>query len=68
VWGSPCSILVEKPKKRHHLEDTDVDGRIILKWISYKEGGFALTGFICSALLNMTLNFQVPQNPESFLT
>jgi hypothetical protein len=24
---------VRKPKKRDHLRDIDVDGRIILKWI-----------------------------------
>jgi hypothetical protein len=28
-----CRVLVGKPEKRNHLEDTGVDGRIILKWI-----------------------------------
>ena len=29
-------ILVKKPEGRKHFEDPDVDGRIILKWISEK--------------------------------
>jgi hypothetical protein len=28
-----CRALVGKPKGRNHLEDPDLDGRIILKWI-----------------------------------
>jgi hypothetical protein len=30
-WGDP--------RERYHLEDMDVDGRIILKWIFEKWGG-----------------------------
>jgi hypothetical protein len=26
-------VLVGKPERRNHLEDTGLDGRIILKWI-----------------------------------
>jgi hypothetical protein len=27
------NVLVEKPKRKKHLEDPGVDGRIMLKWI-----------------------------------
>jgi hypothetical protein len=30
---SAYSILVGKPEGKNHLEDLDVDGRIILEWI-----------------------------------
>jgi hypothetical protein len=36
----------ENVKVRDHLEDVGIDGRIILKWISKKEGGNMQTGFI----------------------
>jgi hypothetical protein len=32
-------VLVRIPEGNSHFEDPDVDGRIILKWISGKEGG-----------------------------
>jgi hypothetical protein len=34
-------ILARKPeeKRRHHAEELDADGRIILEWILGKEGG-----------------------------
>jgi hypothetical protein len=36
-------VLVGKPEGRNHLEDTGVDGRIILKWILEKwDGGRGL--------------------------
>jgi hypothetical protein len=36
-------ILVGTPEGRNHLEDPDVDGRIILKWILKKwDGGHGL--------------------------
>ena len=31
--GGVYRILVGKPEGERHLEDPDVDGRIILKWI-----------------------------------
>ena len=31
-----CKFLVEKPEGRDNLEDTGVDGRIILRWIFTK--------------------------------
>jgi hypothetical protein len=33
---SACMVLVEKLRERDHLEDPDVDGRIILKSIFKK--------------------------------
>jgi hypothetical protein len=33
-------------KKKGHLEDLGIDGRIILKWTSNKQYGMAWTGFI----------------------
>jgi hypothetical protein len=32
-------------KRRDHLEDMGVDGRIILEWILGKQGGKLLTGY-----------------------
>jgi hypothetical protein len=37
-WGTP--------RERDHLEDPDVDGRIILRWSFRKWGGEAWTGLI----------------------
>jgi len=37
---------VGKPKGRDHLEDLDLDGRMILKWILKKQDGRGCTGFI----------------------
>jgi len=39
-------VLLGKPEGRNHLEDPDVDGRKILKWIFKKWGGAAWTGLI----------------------
>jgi hypothetical protein len=36
--------------ERGHLEDLDVDGRIILKWTSVKYDGMAWTGVLCLRL------------------
>jgi hypothetical protein len=38
--------LVGKPEGKRPLEDLDVDGRIILEWISGKLCGKVWTGFI----------------------
>jgi hypothetical protein len=39
-------ILVGRPEGRNYLEDPDVDGRIILKWIFKKWDGRAWNGLI----------------------
>jgi hypothetical protein len=36
----------ESQKERNHLEDIDVGGRIIFKWILEKQDGLAWTGLI----------------------
>jgi hypothetical protein len=35
-------------KERDRLEDLDVDGKVILKWILRKEDEVMRTGFVCS--------------------
>jgi hypothetical protein len=35
-------VLVGNPEVRNHLEDPDIDGRIILKWIFRKWEGHGL--------------------------
>jgi hypothetical protein len=40
--GGACrayKILVGKPERKNHSEDLNVDGRIILKWITGKMEG-----------------------------
>jgi len=37
-------VLVGKPEGKNHLEDPDVDGRIILRWIFRKWDGGVWTG------------------------
>jgi len=39
-------VLVGKPKEINHLEDPDVDGRMILKYVSKRYDGKAWTGLI----------------------
>ena len=55
-----------KPDKKNHLEDTGIDGRIILKWIFEKQGGgidwisLAVDRDRWCALVNAVMNLQVP--------
>jgi hypothetical protein len=37
---------LKKPKGKDHIENPDVEGRIILKWILKKYGGMIWTVFI----------------------
>jgi hypothetical protein len=57
-----CALI-----ERDHLEDLDVGGRIILKWILRKWNGEAWTGFLWlrirdmwRALVNSVMNLRVP--------
>jgi hypothetical protein len=41
----PHRVLVGKPEGKRQLENPDVDGRIILRWIFGKWEGFVGTGW-----------------------
>jgi hypothetical protein len=41
-----CRVLVGNLRERDHLENRNLDGRIILKWIFKKWDGGAWTGLI----------------------
>jgi hypothetical protein len=46
--------------ERHHLEESGVDGRIILKWFFEKYVGRALTGVVWPGLVNVVMKLPVP--------
>jgi hypothetical protein len=60
-----CRVLVRKPDEGDHLQDTGLDGEIILKWILQKwDGGtdwidLAQDRDRRRALLNAVMNFRV---------
>ena len=43
-WRNAHGGFTENEKERDHLEDLDVDGRKVLKWIVIKENGAVWTG------------------------
>jgi hypothetical protein len=61
-------------RKRDHLKDRDVDGRIITKWILEKSNGsmdwinLAQDRDRWRALVYTVMNLRVPQNAENFLS
>ena len=60
--GSAYRALVGKPEGRNHLEDTGVDGKIMLKWIFERLDGGALTGPMrlrWRAIVNAVMNLRV---------
>jgi len=67
-------VLVGKPEERDHLEDPDMDGRIILIWIFRKwDGGkdwieLAQDTYRWKALVNVVMNLGVPYSAGNFLT
>jgi hypothetical protein len=40
------TALIQKPEGKDHLNDPGADGRIILKYILWKQGARVWTGFI----------------------
>ena len=62
-----------KPEVKSHLQDLDVDGRIVLKWIFKKWNGAMSWIYLAQdrdrwqALVNAVMNFQVPYNVGNFL-
>jgi hypothetical protein len=66
--------LVGKPERRKPLRRSNIDGRIILKWI-FKEwnGGIdriylAQDRDVWRAVVNTVMNLQVPYNVRNFLS
>jgi hypothetical protein len=55
-------------RKRDHLEDPGVDGRIILRWIFRSGIELAQDRDRWRALVNAVINLRVPKNAGNFLT
>jgi hypothetical protein len=59
-------IVVGKSEGKGHLKELDVDGRVVLIWISGEKCGRVWTGFIwlrigiCVRALKTVINNQVP--------
>jgi hypothetical protein len=66
VWGEMYTgVWWGNLRKRDHLEDTGIDGRIILRWIFRKLGDMywidpAQGRDRWQALVNAVMNFRVP--------
>jgi len=59
----PVKVLTWKPEGKDHLENLDVEGRIISKWIFKKWDAVAWTGLIWLRIergVNGAMNFRVP--------
>jgi hypothetical protein len=67
-------VFVRKLRKRDHLKELNVDGRIILNYIFKKwDGDMDLIDLAQNrdrwrALVNAVTNLRVPQNAGNFLT
>jgi hypothetical protein len=66
-------VLVAKPEGRDHLEDPDIGGTIILKWMVEKwDGGMDWIDLAqdrnrWQAVVNKATNLRVPKNAGNFL-
>jgi hypothetical protein len=69
-----CRVLVGNLREGDHLEDPDVNGRIILKWIFERLGGgidwidLAQDRDRWRAVVNAVMNLRAPQNAGNFLS
>jgi hypothetical protein len=68
-------VLVGKPEGKNHLEDTGIDGRIILRWIfrRWDVGGMDSIELVQDrdrwrAHVNAAMNLWVPYYEGNFLT
>jgi len=65
-----------RERERGHLEDPDMDGRIILRYVDFQEVGCGSRDGIdlardkdsCRALVNTVMKLRAPQNAGNCLT